>query len=290
MLRSHEDFGKRAHLYLAHPGGWEDFFTYLSKAFAEALETGDLSNIATYFFSLEYLLAGRGHFYYQVTPALKQRAARFLVEELEKIYRLIGLSHGRSPLVRAQGLALMVNFLPQVLAERERVSPEEILPIYLLCGHTLFEAEFYEKEGPRALRLAQRGLFVWWAEDLLNYLHQEKPTVPRNKTLKGKLAGLARRLAQEIKEGRGDLEGLLWVLLSDFFWIVQLGAEVDLAREVESRGKELWPRLAALCGHYLGNEAPARRFRLFIEERQGKAPRPGQAPTGGKFLPLEFRK
>ena len=290
MLRSHEDFGKRAHLYLAHPGGWEDFFAYLSRAFAEALETGDLSNIATYFFSLEYLLAGQGHFYYQVTPALKQRAARFLVEELEKIYRLIGLSHGNSPLVRAQGLALLVSFLPQVLAERERVSPEEILPLYLLCGHTLFEAEFYAEEGPRALRLAQKGLFVWWAEDLLDYLRLEKPSATRNEALKEKLAGLARRLGQEIKEGRGALEGLLWVLLSDFFWTVQIGAEVDLARVVERRGKGLWSRLAALCGHYLGDEAPARRFRLFIEERLVKAPRPGQAPTGGKFLPLAFRK
>lgn len=60
MLRSHEDFGKRAHFYPAHPDGWEDFCAYLAKAFGKALETSDFSHIATYFFSLGYLLVGRG--------------------------------------------------------------------------------------------------------------------------------------------------------------------------------------------------------------------------------------
>ena len=288
MLRSHEDFGKRAHLYLTHPEGWEDFFAYLAKAFGKALETGDFSHIATYFFSLEYLLVGRGHFYYQVGPELQQRTARFLIEELENIYRLTGQAHRKSSLVRAQGLALLVNFLPQALIQKERFSAKEVLPIYLLCGHTLFEAEFYAEENPRALRLARKGLFIWWAEDLLSYLSKEKLNVERDKALKEKLRDLARKIAGEIKEDRVDLEAFLWILLSDFFWEVHLGAEVDLKKVLQQKGEALWPRLSTLCRHYLGEEGVVHRFRTFIEERVLKSPRPGQAPTGGEALPLEF--
>ncbi len=288
MLRSHEDFGKRAHIYLAHPHRWDDFFAYLAGAFRRALETKDFSHIATYFFSLEYLLVGRGHFYYRVGPELQHRAARFLIEELENIFRLTGLAHKKFPLVRAQGLALLVNFLPQALTQKENISAQELLPVYLLCGHTLFEAESYAEENPRALRLARKGLFVWWAEDFLSHLGEERPSEERNKALKEKLRGLARQIAGEITEERVGLDDLLWIFLSDFFWEVHLGAEVDLEKVLNQKGEALWPRLSILCRHYLGEEEVARRFRTFIEERVLKSPRPGRVPTGGESLPLKF--
>lgn len=122
------------------------------------------------------------------------------------------------------------------------------MPIYLLCGHTLFEAEFYTEENPRALRLARKGLFIWWAEDLLNYLSKEKPSVERNKAFKESLRDLARKLAGEIQEGKAELEALLWIFLSDFFWEVHLGAEVDLAKVLEQKGEALWPGFLPFAG------------------------------------------
>jgi len=276
-LRSHEDFGKRAHLYLSDPDGWEDFFGYLKKAFARALETDDFSHIVTYLFSIEYLFAGKGHPHYQVVPGLRKRTAQFLIDELENVYRLTGRAHILSPMVRAQGLALIANFLPKIMAQEEIVSAKKILPVYLLCGHTLFESEFYKEKGLRAIRMAQKGLFVWWAEDLLNYVQGTKPEAERDRGLKSLLNNLTEELEAKITQGgaseASDLE-LLWLLVGDFFWKVRLsGSKVDLENLLEEKKAELWHELSNVCSYYIGEEDIAQRFRTFIEDRLFRATR-----------------
>ena len=280
-LRSHEDFGKRAHIYLSDPDGWDDFFGYLKKAFARALETDDLSHIATYFFSIEYLLAGKGHPHYQVVPGLRERTAKFLIDELGNIYRLTGRAHTLSPMARAQGLALLANFLPKIMVQEKRVSAKKILPVYLLCGHTLFETEFYEEKGPRALRMAQKGLFVWWAEDLLNYVQIPKPEAERDDRLKKLLNNLTEDIETKITQGETSDAELLWLLVGDFFWKVRLsGSKVDLENLLEEKKAKLWYELSNLCSYYIGEEDIAQRFRTFIEDRLFRATRSSkdQAP------------